>query len=148
MGWRNVSEITHRDLPERDTERASGRTARRLAASLRRAVRRATVPGRIIRRSGLLHCHRVVAVQTDLLEVAELLECAVRPDPLALTAVSQLLTDGLESPLFNRDVHPSELKATLYFVRSRLTADGTSGDAPVRDGGGCTGGAEHGLEAM
>jgi hypothetical protein len=30
---------------------------------------------------------------------------------------------GLQSPLFNRDVHPSELLATLYFVRLRLIDD-------------------------
>jgi hypothetical protein len=38
-------------------------------------------------------------------------------------AVRRLLVDGLQSPLFNRDVHRSELLATLYFVRSRLVDD-------------------------
>jgi hypothetical protein len=68
MSSRIVSEIAQRDLPGGDTERAGKCTARRLAAFLRRAVRQATVPGRIIRRSGPLQCHRVVAVQIELLE--------------------------------------------------------------------------------
>ena len=39
-----------------------------------------------------------------------------------MTALNPLLTDGCESPLYNPDVHPSELRATLYDVRSRLAA--------------------------
>jgi hypothetical protein len=39
-----------------------------------------------------------------------------------LTTLHRLLTDGCESPLYNRDVHPSELRATIFYVRSRLIA--------------------------
>ena len=94
-----------------------------MAGWLRAAVARATASGRLVRRSGLLLCDRVVAVQAELLEIAELLERAERPDAEAVTTVRRLLTDGLQSPLFNRDVHPSELLATLYYLRQRL-ADG------------------------
>ncbi len=99
------------------------RDARRVAEWLRGAVARATTSGRLVRRCGLLLRNRVVAAQTELLEIADLLERAERPDAEAVTAARRLLTDGRQSPLFNRDVHPSELLATLYFVRSRLADD-------------------------
>jgi hypothetical protein len=102
---------------------SGGRDARRVAGWLRGAVARATASGRLVRRSGLLLCDRVVAVQAELLEITELLERAERPDAEAVQAVRRLLADGLQSPLFNRDVHPSELLATLYFVRLRLADD-------------------------
>ena len=99
------------------------RDARRVAEWLRRAVARATTSGGLVRRCGLLLRNRVVAAQTELLEIADLLERAERPDAEAVTAARRLLTDGRQSPLFNHDVHPSELLATLYFVRSRLADD-------------------------
>jgi hypothetical protein len=105
----------------RDAPPSGARDARRVAGWLRAAVARGTASGRVVRRSGLLLCDRVVAVQAELLEIAELLERAERPDADAIMAVRRLLADGLQSPLFNRDVHPSELLATLYFVRLRLT---------------------------
>ncbi len=94
-----------------------------MAGRLRRTVAHASASGRPVRRSGLLLCDRVVAVQAEMLEIAELLERAERPDAAAVSAVRRLLADGLQSPLFNRDVHPSELVATLYFVRRRLADD-------------------------
>jgi hypothetical protein len=106
-----------------DAPPSGGRDARRVAGWLRGTVARATGSSRLVCRSGLLLCDRVVAVQAELLEIAELLERAERPDVEAVTAVRRLLVDGLQSPLFNRDVHPSELLATLYFVRLRLAGD-------------------------
>jgi hypothetical protein len=113
------------DLPRRarDAPPSGSRDARRVAGWLRRAVARATGSGCVVRRSGLLLCDRVVAVQAELLEIAELLEQSEQPDVEAVTAVRRLLVDGLQSPLFNRDVHSSELLATLYFVQSRLADD-------------------------
>jgi hypothetical protein len=112
------------DLRRRARDAPSGvRDARRVAGWLRGAVARATASGRLVRRSGLLLCDRVLAVQAELLEIAELLERAEQPDPEAVTAVRRLLTDGLQSPLFSRGIHPSELLATLYFVRLRLAGD-------------------------
>ena len=110
----------------RDAPPSGGRDARRAAAWLRGAVARATGSGRLVRRSGLLLCDRVVAVQVELLEIADLLERVERPDTEAVIAVWRLLADGLQSPLFNRDVHPSELLATLYFIRLRLVNDAVS----------------------
>ena len=51
-----------------------------MAGWLRRAVARATAPDRLVRRSGLLLRDRVVATQAELLEIADLLERAERPD--------------------------------------------------------------------
>ena len=103
-----------------DTRLSGRRDARSVARWLRRAVARASASGRLVDRSGLLLCDRVVAVRVALLEIADLLERAERPDPEAVRAVRRLLADGLQSPLFNRDVHPSELLATLYYVRLRF----------------------------
>jgi hypothetical protein len=116
------------DLPRRarGAPRSGRRDAHRVAGGLRGAVARVTGSGRLVRRSGLLLGDRVVAVQAELLEIAGLLEQSERPDAEAVNAVRRLLTDGLQSPLFNRDVHPSELLATLYFVHSRLADDGVS----------------------
>jgi hypothetical protein len=116
------------DVPRRarNASPSGGRDARRAAAWLRGAVARATASGRLVRRSGLLLCDRVVAVQVELLEIADLLERVERPDTEAVIAVRRLLADGLQSPLFNRDVHPSELLATLYFIRLRLVDDAVS----------------------
>jgi hypothetical protein len=65
---------------------------------------------------------RVHDFRAELLEIAALLERTSRPDPDCVGALHRLLTDGCESPLYNRDVHPSELRATLHHVRSRLAA--------------------------
>jgi hypothetical protein len=69
----------------------------------------------------LLH-DRVALVRADLLEIAGLLERAADPDPRCVTELHRLLTDGCESPLFNPDIHPSELLASVYYAHSRLTA--------------------------
>ena len=124
----NTAQRTLRSLVDfrrraRDAAASDAREARRVAGWLRAAVARVAASGCLVRRSGLLLGDRVVAVQAELLEIAELLERSDRPDAQAVTAVRRLLTDGLQSPLYNRDVHPSELLATLYFARLRLADD-------------------------
>jgi hypothetical protein len=69
----------------------------------------------------LLH-DRVALVRSDLLQIAAALEHEPQPDPGCVTELHRLLTDGCRSPLYNPDVHPSELRATVYYIRSRLTA--------------------------
>jgi hypothetical protein len=56
------------DVPRRarNASPSGGRDARRAAAWLRGAVARATASGRLVRRSGLLLCDRVVAVPISL----------------------------------------------------------------------------------
>ena len=38
-------------------------------------------------------------------------------DATWIRTVDKLLTDGCESPLYNPDIHISELQATLYYLR-------------------------------
>jgi hypothetical protein len=73
---------------------------------------------------------RVAAVRDELLEVALIVEHRDDLDPSRMAALHRLLTDGCESPLYNRDVHISELRATLYYLRGErphLTATADSG---------------------
>lgn len=93
----------------------TSRKRRSLAASLRRAATRESTPSRLT----VLLQDRVAAVRDELLEVAHTLEHADDLDASWVFAVHKLLTDGCESPLYNRDIHPSELRATLYFLRSQ-----------------------------
>ncbi len=55
------------------------------------------------------------------LESAALLEEAPDPDPGCVADLHDLLTDGCASPLYNRDVHLSELCASLCYARRHLT---------------------------
>jgi hypothetical protein len=107
--------------PSARARRVSARTRRRLVSSLRGAAnhRPARDPAR--RRLEVLLGDRVQLVRSDLLEIAALLERAAEPDPECVRTLHRLLTDGCESPLYNPDVHPSELRATLYYVRAGLT---------------------------
>jgi hypothetical protein len=89
-----------------------------LARWLRRTANRKFGRDPISRRRELLLCDRVAAVRTDLLELAVVLERQEDPDPRCVAELRKLLSDGCESPLYNPDVHVSELRATLYYVRS------------------------------
>jgi hypothetical protein len=75
---------------------------------------------RSARRFEILLCERAAAVRTDLLAIADLLEAADNPHPSCVADLERLLSDGCSSPLYNRDVHQSELRATLYYARSQL----------------------------
>jgi hypothetical protein len=98
------------------------RTRRRLVRSLRRLATRRPPRHAACRRFEVLLHERVALVRSDLLEIAALLEHERHPDPGCVVALHRLLADGCASPLYNHDIHPSELKYTLYYVRSRLGA--------------------------
>jgi hypothetical protein len=101
----------------------SARKRRRLVESLRRLARRALEPeDRFRHRTEVLLHGRAAAVRTALLEIADLIEQAADPDPACCAEVWALLRDGCESPLYNPEVHESELLATLYYVRKGLLA--------------------------
>jgi hypothetical protein len=89
------------------------RTRRRLAASARRA---ATCGPRPSRYTVLLH-DRAAAAKEELLEIALALEYAGDLDASWISETRKLLTDGCGSPLYNPDIHVSELWATLYHLR-------------------------------
>lgn len=103
--------------------RAIGRRLRRTAAH--------TQPTHPLarRREALLH-HRVAAVRIDLLEIAATLDRVHDPDPSTVAALQDLLANGCDSPLYNADIHVSELQATLDYVRSGLAA-GKTRIAPI-----------------
>jgi hypothetical protein len=109
---------------ERKAERkrarlVSARNRRVLAQRLRRTAKTAHDPDPIrLHREALLH-YRAAAVRTDLLEIAAMREHS-RDNPACVKALHNLLADGCDSPLNNADIDPSELRATLNYVRSGL----------------------------
>jgi hypothetical protein len=98
----------------------SPRNRRILARWLRRTANRTTEPHPFVRRREALLHYRAAAVRTNLLEIAALLEHTHDPDPARIAALRDLLANGCDSPLYNPDIHPSELKATLAYIRSGL----------------------------
>lgn len=91
----------------------SPRTRRRLAVSARRAATPISKPSRY---TVLLH-DRAAAVREQLLEIALILESGDDLDASWMLETHKLLTDGCDSPLYNREIHVSELWATLYYLR-------------------------------
>jgi hypothetical protein len=71
------------------------------------------------RRQTLLH-YRVNAVRSELLEIAAMLDRTHDPEPATTAALHELLINGYDSPLYNPDIHVSELRATLSGVRMGL----------------------------
>jgi hypothetical protein len=98
----------------------SARNRRRLAQWLRTTAIHATDRDPIRRRHDVLLHYRAAAVRTDLLEIAALLEHAHDPDPDCVAALRNLLANGCDSPLYNADIHISELRATLDHVHAGL----------------------------
>jgi hypothetical protein len=61
-------------------------------------------------------------VRSELLEIAAILEHALNPDPACIGDLQELLANGCDSPLYNADIHVSELQSTLHYIRASLTA--------------------------
>jgi hypothetical protein len=123
-----------RTLPAEYGERApmSTRKRRRLVQSLRLLARRSLAPeDRFRHRKEVLLHGRAAAVRTTLLEIADLIEQADDPDPACCAEVRALLRDGCKSPLYNPEVHESELLATLYYVREGLLGPGRRATRPA-----------------
>jgi hypothetical protein len=113
--------------------RLSARERRILVPWLRRTANGPPDRDPVRRRREVLLCDRVAVARTDLLQIATLLERAHDPDPARVAALRDLLSDGCESPLYNTDVHPSELWATLYYVRSGLSRAANQTNLGSRD---------------
>jgi hypothetical protein len=109
-----------RGILERRRERTAERRCRVLVRSLRRAAKGAREPDPISRRRQPLLHYRAAAVRSELLEIAAMLERTDGPDPASIAALHELLANGCDSPLYNPEVHVSELRATLYGVRTGL----------------------------
>jgi hypothetical protein len=91
-----------------------------LARWLVRTANRTKPPRALTRMPEPLLHYRAAAVRTQLLELAALLEHAQNPDPARLAALRDLLSNGCDSPLYNPDIHISELHATLHYIRTGL----------------------------
>jgi hypothetical protein len=98
----------------------TARQRRRLVSWLRLTARRGPHPDTGRYRCTVLLYDRLDEVRSDLLQIAAMLEWADDPDPECVAELNRLLRDGCDSPLHNRAVHPSELRATLYYARQAL----------------------------
>jgi enoyl-CoA hydratase/carnithine racemase len=126
----NPPPIPAEERPSATVGRASGwsrrraeRRRRQLVLGLRAAAGRTRAQDPLRRRGELLLLERIEAIRADLLDLAALLERAEYPDPEWLGQLNTLLCDGCRSPLYNPEVHPSELRATVHHLRSAM-ADG------------------------
>jgi hypothetical protein len=120
---KNPAPLVSRVRIQRSDGRARPLSRRRrqtLVRWLRRTAKRAARTDPVDRRRETLLCDRVSSVRERLLDIAWLLERGTDPDPRSVAELHKLLSDGCESPLYNRDVHESELRATLHYIRSAL----------------------------
>jgi hypothetical protein len=97
--------------------RASDRRRREVADGLCAVARRAA-GGR--RQYEMLLISRATSLRSELLEVAALVRCSSNPDPECLAELHELLTSGLDSPLYNRRVPAGQLAETLNRARDAL----------------------------
>jgi hypothetical protein len=104
-------------------ERRAEHRRRMIVSWLRRTADRSREPNPIARRRQPLLHYRVAAVRTELLEIAAALERAQNPAPASVETLRALLANGCDSPLYNPDIHVSELHATLHHVRAGFEAD-------------------------
>jgi hypothetical protein len=102
------------------TRLTSARNRRVLAQWMRRTATHTQQSHPLTRRSETLLHYRVAAVQTDLLAIASILEHTHDPDPASVAAIHKLLANGCDSPLYNSDIHISELQAALHYIRAGL----------------------------
>jgi hypothetical protein len=127
----NASNRAVRSIAQRSRERRLSRKHRRLVSkhgrrALAEWLRRTAdkphnrYPGRW--RGELLLQDRVTPVRSELHEIASLVERARDPEPAWIESLHDLLGNGCDSPLYNADVHESELRATLYYARAALLA--------------------------
>jgi hypothetical protein len=104
----------------RRSDVAGTRARRSLVRRLRRLAAARPQRDPVRRHYVCLLQDRIPDARGDLLELAALIERAPVVDPGSIAELRVLLTSGCESPLYNPDVHVSELHASLYFLRARL----------------------------
>jgi hypothetical protein len=109
-----------RRAEQQQTRLTNARNRRALARWLRRTANRTPQTHPLARRREALLDYRAAAVRTELLEIAALIEHTRTPDPARVATLRTLLANGCDSPLYNPDIHISELHATLHHIRSGL----------------------------
>ncbi len=119
-GHRIIGRYRARTAARKRARLVSPRNRRIIVRWLRRTARHDHEPHPFARRRETLLHYRVAAVRKDLLEIAAMIEHAPDPDPASVKALRDLLAHGCDSPLYNPDIHISELIATLHHVRARL----------------------------
>jgi hypothetical protein len=102
----------------------SARHRRVISRWLRRTARHSRQPHPLARRRETLLHYRVALVRSELLEIAAIVEHARDLDPACIGDLHVLLGNGCDSPLYNADIHVSELQSTLHYIRASLTARG------------------------
>jgi hypothetical protein len=98
----------------------TGRQRRTLARWLRRTACHFRYDDPVCGGTRQVLNERVRAVREDLLELADLLEQIEHPDLEAMAELRMVLSDGGSSPLLNADLHLSELKTSLFYIRIGL----------------------------
>jgi hypothetical protein len=115
-----VERMRSRHAARKQARLISARNRRVIANWLRRTANRAPRPRPLTRIPEPLLHYRIAAVRRDLLEIAATLEQANNPDPGCVAALHDLLANACDSPLYNADIHISELHATLDYARRGL----------------------------
>jgi hypothetical protein len=106
------------------------RQVRRLVCSLHFVAKRGAGVG--IGRRELVLIGRAAAVRTELLQIAALLHQTRAADPEVVRELNVLVSHACDSPLYNEDVHISELYATVDHALRRLTASTGPVGFPLR----------------
>jgi hypothetical protein len=107
-------------VPRRWRKRRADRKRRVLIKWLRRTANYTDLRQPFARRRQTLLSHRAGAVRSELLQIAAALEHTHDPNPSSLIELHQLLANGCDSPLYNPDIHISELHATVHYLRAEL----------------------------
>jgi hypothetical protein len=123
-----------RSQARRRARAISPRNRKRIARWLRRTATHSQQSHPLVRSRETLLSYRVAAVRTELLQLAAMVERALDPDPAAMVALRDLLANGCDSPLYNAEIHISELRAALYYARAGLTARPTVGAPSLKTG--------------
>jgi hypothetical protein len=123
-------------IRERWRRRRAEHRRRVVVRSLRRIASRAEESNPIARYGQPLLQYRAAAVRSELLEIAAALERAQSPAPASVATLRELLTNGCDSPLYNPDIHVSELRATLNHARAGLWGQDAPRPEAIRDDAG------------
>jgi hypothetical protein len=116
---------THHAEGGKQARLTNARTRRALARWLRRTANATERPHALSRTPEPLLRYRAAAVRSDLLEIAAIVEHTTNPDPRCVAELRDLLANGCDSPLYNPNIHVSELHATLDYLRAGLSRAAT-----------------------